>query len=386
MILKKCGLALTGFLLATQSYAKDLVLSMPECLESAIAIPHQVLVKQHGLSLVKINARHIEVVAKAKQRAHCGGFKDVTAAYSGKKSFALIDKSTSKKQLNRKIASYGIHHESLVHQLIENVEPNNIWDTLTHLTSYNDRYANSETGMTAAHWLQSHFEKMAKDAGRNDVKTYLVDTGWWYNQPSVVTVVGSDLKSDAIVISAHMDTLSYNKPGADDDGSGSSTITEVAKVILNSSQTFNRPIYFIWYAAEEEGLVGSQYVVSDFLDKKIPVKAVLHMDMTGYRYKGSDKMWVLDDNVNSDLTAYLKTLITHYIGVDVGQTRCGYECSDHASWNDEGFVASATAEGKFGDDDPYIHTSDDTMEHVSLEHMTNYTKLALAFIGELASD
>ncbi len=42
------------------------------------------------------------------------------------------------------------------------------------------------------------------------------------------------------------------------------------------------------------------------------------------------------------------------------------------------------AEAKFENSNPYIHSSQDTMEKLSLEHMTDYAKLGVAFVTELA--
>ena len=41
-------------------------------------------------------------------------------------------------------------------------------------------------------------------------------------------------------------------------------------------------------------------------------------------------------------------------------------------------------EAQMGKDNPYIHTGLDKMELLSLSQMTDFSKLALAFIGELA--
>jgi leucyl aminopeptidase len=132
------------------------------------------------------------------------------------------------------------------------------------------------------------------------------------------------------------------------------------------------------------GLVGSSYVVKDFVSKKIPVDAVLQFDMTGYAYKNDPTMWLVTDHVNKDLTGFLETLIKTYVKQPVGMTRCGYACSDHASWDSAGFKSSFPFEAAFNQDDPYIHTSQDTMSVLSLNHMTDYAKLGIAFAVELA--
>ena len=157
-----------------------------------------------------------------------------------------------------------------------------------------------------------------------------------------------------------------------------------AKTLLASNMQFKRPIYFIWYSAEEEGLVGSQYVVAAFKKQNIPVAQVLHMDMTGYANKNDPTLWLIKDYTNADLTSYLETLIKTYVKQPVKYTACGYACSDHATWTQNGFQSAFAFESEFGKDDPYIHTAQDTMSVLSLSHMTDYAKLATAFMVELA--
>lgn len=57
------------------------------------------------------------------------------------------------------------------------------------------------------------------------------------------------------------------------------TVMESARTIIGSGTTFKHPVYFIWYSAEELGLLGSQQVVARFQEENIPVAAVMHFDM-----------------------------------------------------------------------------------------------------------
>ncbi len=105
---------------------------------------------------------------------------------------------------------------------------------------------------------------------------------------------------------AHMDTLDGHMPGAGDDGSGSASLMEAARVLLASPTELKHPVYIIWYAAEERGLVGSQYVVEHFLKNNIPVKAVIQFDMTGYRVHADDPtMWIYTDYTNRALNYFV---------------------------------------------------------------------------------
>uniref|UniRef100_UPI00261D1366 M28 family peptidase n=1 Tax=uncultured Legionella sp. TaxID=210934 RepID=UPI00261D1366 len=167
----------------------------------------------------------------------------------------------------------------------------------------------------------------------------------------------------------------------------SATIMEAARVLMASKIKLNRPVYIIWYAAGTRNLAGSQYVVQYFHDKHIPVKAAVQFDMTGYRVNADDPtMWVYTDYTDKGLSKYMAKLIDTYLHVPVDYSRCGYECSDHASWNEEGVPTAFSSESDFEERNPYIHNSSDTMDLLNLDHMTNFTKLAIAVTMELATE
>jgi len=231
--------------------------------------------------------------------------------------------------------------------------------------------------------------EIAKQNNRDDITAYTIASGTLQN--SVVVKIGSS-KEPGIVIGAHMDTypagLFDAKPGADDDGSGCMTVMGIARTLLQSGMHFKKPIYIIWYAAEEFGLIGSKAVVNHFIAQQIPVSAVLQFDMTGYAYQNEETMWLVTDYVNPALTEYLSKLITTYVKKDVKKavdiTQCGYACSDHAIWMKNKIPAAFPFETRFTQHNPTIHRSTDTMAILSSNHMADYAKLGLAFAVELA--
>ncbi len=279
--------------------------------------------------------------------------------------------------------AYSINYREQVNTLLKTINPQNLESNLTVLTQFPDRYANSTNGVQTADWLKNQIDTLARETGHTDVTSYYVPTSK-YKQSSVVVKIGRS-DAPAIVIGAHMDTFSSSKepkPGADDDGSGTVTVMEIARTLLASGTSFKKPIYIIWYAAEEMDLSGSKSVVKYFQDKKIPVSAVLQLDMTGYIDKKDTSMVLISTHTNSDLNNYLKTLIKTYVGRSVSHAPCDEEeCSDHVIWDYAGIPTTFPYESG---DSPYIHTSQDTMDKLSFPYMTDFVRLGIAFAVELA--
>lgn len=388
----------TGLVLASTSLAAGKAevteqLQLPQCLASQLPSEYRVLAENMDFKIVDVPSADLNKIALLADKVHCGRFVNVShrftpGALATRKGFAKHILSESPKKTDAADdVSYPIRHAADVSEAISEVKVVNILATLTHLTSYENRSATKPSGVHTAEWLKASFETMANKNNRKDAASWFVKTGTRYVQPSLVTVIGKDINAPAIVIGAHMDTLDGRMPGAGDDGSGSASVMEMARVLLESPLKLKRPVYFIWYAAEERGLVGSHFVVADFMEKKIPVKAAIQFDMTGFRNKASDPtMWVYRDYTDNKLTDFVASLIETYIGVPVAESSCGYGCSDHASWMKQGIPAAFPCETDFDNHNKYIHTSQDTADRLTPEHMVNFTRLGLAFAIELASD
>ncbi|HAT1824756.1 M28 family peptidase [Legionella pneumophila] len=368
-------------------------LQVPQCLAAKMTTAHDVLAENEQFKIIDLPGSDIENVTLLAEQVNCGDFIDVTDKFSDtlltakRKSAENILQSSAltalkKSQEDKNI--YEIKHQKEVNAAIKEVVADNIWQTLNHLTSYSNRSATKDTGVAAANWLKSEFETMAMEYNRRDTATFLVKAGW-YKQPSLVTVIGKELKTPAIVIGAPMDTLDGNMPGAD-EGSGAAAIMESTRILLASKLKFKHPIYIIWYAASDRNLAGSQYVVQYFQEKSIPVKAVLQLNKTGFRANSDDStMWVFTDNTNNDLNQYIAKLIKNYIHTPVNFSQCNYECSDHISWSQENIPVTYAVESDFKNLNPYIGSSSDTMDFLNLEHIANFSKLAIAFSIELGS-
>jgi bacterial leucyl aminopeptidase len=397
-------LTAVSWVVKAQPVLQHHIVVAPECLIKHLSNNDKTLSSVRSsqrLSLIEVDDAGISQLNAAKhhQKEICGGFIDVTdtwnqfnvnhpSAINNAKTF-LTNFANPPPSLHKTKTQYDVKYEAQVNPLMKKINQEDIWADLTKLSSYKDRYANSSTGVEAATWIETQVKTIATNNGRSDVTVYTIATGRGYKQKSVVAKIGN-ASGPGIVIGAHMDTLSINdwmspgiKPGADDDGSGTVSSLEAARILLSSGMHFKKPIYFIWYSAEEEGLIGSQSVVKEF--KNIPVDAVLQLDMTGYADKNDPTIWLISDYVNAELTTYLKTLIRTYVKQPIGDpTKCGYACSDHATWNKAGFAVAFPVEAKFGSEDPYLHTSQDTMDLLSPNHMADFAKLAIAFAVELA--
>ncbi|MCC5792732.1 MAG: M20/M25/M40 family metallo-hydrolase [Legionellaceae bacterium] len=368
-------------------------IQMTHCLAAQLSPAYPVLAADARFKIVNVPLQELDRLALLADKAQCGRFVNVAPQVPVGQSLTAAQ---AQHLLNspRALApvtpaqQYQIQHQEAVHHALDLVEPFRIQDTLSQLVAFQNRAAALQTGVDAAQWLKAQYDAMATDYGRSDAESFFVDTGR-FKQPSLVTVLGKDQPGPAIVIGAHMDTLGATvferMPGAGDDGSGSATVMEIARVLMASNFAPKRPVYIIWYAAEEMGLVGSQYVVAHFMRKNIAVQAAIQFDMTGYRNRPDDpSMWLFRDYTDKALTAFNAELIETYVKVPVKYSHCGYGCSDHASWHAVGVPAVFPCETSFEQHNPYIHSANDTMDLLSLEHMSNFTRLGVAFAIELA--
>ncbi|EGE00396.1 hypothetical protein TESG_07705 [Trichophyton tonsurans CBS 112818] len=137
---------------------------------------------------------------------------------------------------------------------------------------------------------------------------------------------------------------------------------------------------FHWYAGEEEGLLGSQDIFQQYSQEGKEVVAMLNQDMTGY----GETMGIITDNSDPNLTKFTKMILDTYTSAKYADSECGYACSDHASADKAGFPSAFVYEAVFGQDNPAIHSPDDTLDKLDPAKMAEHAKLVVGFAYELA--
>jgi Peptidase family M28 len=96
--------------------------------------------------------------------------------------------------------------------------------------------------------------------------------------PEEITRMRAMLDSLRKIHPARLDSINN---GADDDGSGSVSLLEIAEAFAKGSAKPKRSILFIWHAGEEAGLWGSQYFTDHPTVARDSIIAELNMDMVG---------------------------------------------------------------------------------------------------------
>lgn len=261
--------------------------------------------------------------------------------------------------------------QSIVLPLIRNIKTENLVATVQKLSSFHTRYYTTDDGVEAAKYISRAFQAIISTSRRTDASVTFFEHSW--KQPSVIArIEGSGPNRDQVVIiSAHEDSINQggflNAPGADDDASGVSCVIEAFRAILESGYKPSRTLEFHTYAAEEVGLRGSQDVANKYRSLGKFVHGHLQLDMTMYT-KTPENIVIMTDNVDSDLTSFLVKLVPEYTKKNVVFSKCGYACSDHASWNRAGYRTCMPAETLFEDSNPYMHSVKDLLDKLTPEH------------------
>ena len=116
------------------------------------------------------------------------------------------------------------------------------------------------------------------------------EKGTTQNVVGILEGTDPKLKEEYVALGAHYDHVGignqttggdiiYN--GADDDGSGSMSVLEIAQYFASLKVRPKRSILFVWHVGEEEGLFGSQYFTDHPTVPRESIVAQLNIDMIG---------------------------------------------------------------------------------------------------------
>jgi len=281
--------------------------------------------------------------------------------------------------------------QAIVNPIIAKANTDLMKSTLETLSGFNNRYYKSSTGEQSSNWL---FGKVQEVVAQSNTKltvtvTQFKHTSW--NQSSIIAHIdGQNGNQETVIVGAHQDSINMfdrmagRAPGSDDDGSGSVTILEAFRLLLNSDYVPLRPVEFQWYSGEEAGLLGSQAIAQQYKKDGRTVAGMLQLDMTMYPTKSNPDVGIVTDYTDSSLNTLTRSLVTAYTTLKPKDFKCGYGCSDHASWNRAGYPSTIPFESSNMHENSKIHTPNDDLTTVNYDHGLHFAKIAVGFVVEMS--
>jgi hypothetical protein len=114
------------------------------------------------------------------------------------------------------------------------------------------------------------------------------------------------LKNEYLILGAHYDHLGLRPDGmvfngADDNGSGTVALLEIAEAFSLAKKKPRRSIVFIWFTAEELGLIGSQFYAENPVFRLDNTLAFINLDMIGRVKEKDDSPWsIMNSTADED--------------------------------------------------------------------------------------
>lgn len=212
---------------------------------------------------------------------------------------------------------------------------------------------------------------------------------------------GTDKSDEYVLITSHYDHLgTVGKEifyGADDDGSGTTAVLELAEAFAKAKNEGHGPrrnIVFMTVSGEEKGLLGSEFYSENPLFPPNKVSVDLNVDMVGRidpAYKGDSLNYVYiigDDKLSTDLAHITDSVNKAYMHMqldrrfnDLKDPNRYYYRSDHYNFARKGVPVIFYFNGTHAD----YHRSTDTVDKINFDLMAKRVKLVYYTAWEMAN-
>ena len=351
----------------------------------------QALPKDHFVELTVATRAEAELLKEevhhiAHKLGRCGGYTEDTPEEIETFTKHLDKQKEIQRTTNIRSLSFELNKVDETKRALKNVSKDSLENTVRFLTSYPTRSARSATpNKPLEGFIKRINEELSEYKDRFSIRL-LEHTRT--NQGSIhVQIKGTDHADEVIVIGGHIDSIangwfSNEAPGADDNASGSAIVYETLKALLTSGVKPSRTIDFYWYGAEEQGLIGSKEIAKDYANRGVDVIAAMQLDMVLFPGNG-DVIGLTEDFTDPVVTAFVEQIVTTHLNLPVERYKCGYGCSDHASWNRNGFKTVYPFEATFRTHNRDIHTKRDVInDRLSFDHGLRFVKIATSFLIE----
>ncbi len=258
--------------------------------------------------------------------------------------------------------------------IVENVSAANILDDLETLVDFGVKEPGTSAIEDAKDWIIARYQTL----GYTAIETQEFTVSGQTTSNIIITKTGSVYPNTFLIIDGHYDTI--NGPGANDNGSGTVLILELARLLKDVDTEYS--IKFIHFSGEEEGLIGSEYYVNNtVIPQNLDIKLVLNIDEVGGVAGMNNNTIVCErdegsPNSNNGASALATQEMANCFGLySTLQTEISYAyASDYMPFEENGEVITGLYEAN---ESPYPHSPNDVIENMDPDYVFEVTKGAL---------
>jgi hypothetical protein len=275
--------------------------------------------------------------------------------------------------------------EAPISEMVARVSKDALASFISSLQGFQTRYASTASCESSGAFLLNHFSSLGVAAGF-DSFTFPPSSNAYATRNVVATIPGKSSADRIVILGAHYDSYSNDKynlaPGADDNGSGTAALMEMAKIL--AGYEFDFTLKFICFSAEEWGLYGSRHYAQAARAAGEQIIAVINLDMIGYTDRLPEDLDIVV-NANSEwLANRMIAAAGRYAPLPILKfVNASFRGSDHAPFWDQGYSALCGIEDT-NVPNPYYHRTTDTLSTLNMDFAVSVTRAALALAAELA--
>ncbi|MFV0572663.1 MAG: M28 family peptidase [Xanthomarina gelatinilytica] len=271
--------------------------------------------------------------------------------------------------------SYSQTYDPYFGNLVDQVSATNIVTSLTTFQNFGVKEVGTQALTNAENWITTHYTNLGYT--NIELQSFTYSSGTSNN--IIVTKTGTTYPNTFLIIDGHYDTI--NGPGANDNGSGTVLIMELARLLATVPTEYS--IKFIHFSGEEEGLIGSNYYVNNtVIPQNLDIKLVLNIDEVG-GVNGMTNNTIVCERDQSDTpstnneasntaTNQLATCIELYSNL---YTEISYAyASDYIPFEDNNEIITGLYEYN---ETPYAHGPNDVLTNMDTNYLYEVTKGSL---------
>ena len=258
--------------------------------------------------------------------------------------------------------------------LIGLVSQDSLVSYLERLQAFTTRYVGTDSNLAAREWLFAKFQEFGYDSVYVDSFSQNVLNRFGYPDSlfdcgNVVAVKpGSLYPEHQIVVGAHFDAVP-NCPGADDNGTGTVGVLEIARVLKNIDTKLT--MVFVPFDSEEWGLWGAWHYATGAAGRGDSIVLMINMDMLG-DIKNTDQAYVCGALSYGHLW---ETFADSLAGIGLTAHVLSSNSWDDLPFYESGYKAIVAIEYEFSD---HYHQNSDSTTYVSYDYLKRMIQTCLA--------